>query len=538
MKILVIDDEESVRWSVRILLRRHGFAVLEAGDGEEGLRLARTGMPDLILCDVVMRRMDGLEVLKQLRSQPDTSVIPVILMTGVPERADVRTSMERGADDYLAKPFEQEALIAAIQARLERQRVIQAQARNNETKLLELLSATHDMIAIAELINGQLLYLNDAGRRMLGIKTKSISGLQLTDFVADTGSRLKEKITHAEQHGLWVGECGFIRRDGGAVPVSIQILLHRPQDGKPAYISIVARDITERKRVEAKLEETHNDLLKASRQAGMAEIATGVLHNVGNVLNSINVASSCIARSLKQSRAATLSKVAELLRDHVADLGAFLTSDPKGKQIPGYLAQLSQHLVSEQEVALKELAQLQKNIQHVKDIVTMQQDYAKISGASEMQNVAELLDDVLRLTVNGFSPKGIQIIKDLDDKLVLMLPRHQVLQILVNLIRNAKQACEGSNNPDKKIVIKVERADGNLRISVTDNGVGITPENLNRIFVHGFTTKKNGHGFGLHSSMQAAREMNGKLLVESKGPGEGSTFTLELPDLSTASPQN
>src|SRR5438477_1901269 len=118
------------------------------------------------------------------------------------------------------------------------------------------------------------------------------------------------------------------------------------------------------------LKKAQNELLEASRQAGRAEVATGVLHNVGNVLNSVNVASSCLAENLRKSKAASLSKVVALLREHEVDLGAFLTTDAKGKQLPGYLAQLAEHLAGEQSAALKELSQLQKNIEHIKDIVT------------------------------------------------------------------------------------------------------------------------------------------------------------------------
>jgi PAS domain S-box-containing protein len=529
MKILVIDDEESVRWAVRISLRRCGYTVLEAGDGEEGLKVARTQMPDLILSDVIMSGLDGFGVLKALRANPDTSVIPVILMTGVPEKADVRYSMEHGADDYLAKPFEQGALIAAIEARLERQRSIQAQAKHNEARLLDLLSVTHDLIAIADPVNGQLLYLNEAGKKMLDIDLNNVSGVQLGDFFADAGLTLKEKIACTEQNGIWVGECAFISRDRRAVPVSVQIMWHRPTNGKTDYISVVARDITERKRTEAKLEETHRELIRASRQAGMAEVATGVLHNVGNVLNSINVASTCIARNLKQSRAGTLSKVAGLLHEHETDLGTFLTKDPKGKKIPGYLSDLSEHMANEQESALKELGELQKNIQHVKDIVTRQQDYAKVSGVVEKLKIGDLLEDVLRLTINDFTHQGIEIAKDFDYENVLLLERHKVLQILVNLVRNAKQSCEASGSKNKRITLKVTTDKTRLRIAVSDNGVGILHENMNRIFAHGFTTKKNGHGFGLHSSAQAAREMGGELRVHSDGAEKGATFTLELP---------
>jgi PAS domain S-box-containing protein len=530
-KILVVDDEYSIRSAVRMSLRRQEFIILEAATGEEGLQLARIELPDLVLSDVNMSGMDGFELLRNLRCHAETSTIPVILMTGLPERADIRFSMEQGADDYLSKPFASKTLVAAVEARLERQQKIHALAKANESRLLQLLSITQDLIAIINPATGNFLYLNAAGRRMLAIGAEeNVSKWQLNNFVSSTASpSLPEKLRRATQDGIWTGESMVINRDGRRVPVSEHILAHRPSDGQAACLFLLARDISDRQRAEAELEKTHMELLAASRQAGMAEIATGVLHNVGNVLNSVNVASACVARGLRNSKAAALSNVVALLQEHAADLGEFLTHDPKGKQITGYLAQLSKRLVQEQEEALNELAQLQKNIEHIRDIVTIQQNSSKVSGVVERLKVADLVEDVLRMNANTFFSHDIKVIKEFDTDLDITVTKHKALQILVNLVSNAKHACQGSDATEKKITIVACRRDNGVNIAVSDNGVGIPPENLNRIFTHGFTTKKDGHGFGLNSAAMAAKEMGGALSVRSDGAGRGATFTLQLP---------
>jgi signal transduction histidine kinase len=288
-------------------------------------------------------------------------------------------------------------------------------------------------------------------------------------------------------------------------------------------------DITERKQAEEELKETHKQLLVLSRQAGMAETATNVLHNVGNVLNNVNVASSCLADSLRKSKAASLSKVVTLLREHEADLGAFLTNHPKGKLLPGYLAQLAGHLVGEQAAALNELAQLQKNIEHIKHIVTLQQSFARVSGVTETVQINGLVEDALNMNASALARHEVEIIREFAEVQPIVVERHKVLQILVNLIRNAKQACDDSGRDNKQLTVRVYNGDGLVKIAVTDNGIGIPPENLTRIFAHGFTTKKDGHGFGLHSSASAAKELGGSLRAHSEGAGLGSTFTLELP---------
>jgi signal transduction histidine kinase len=283
------------------------------------------------------------------------------------------------------------------------------------------------------------------------------------------------------------------------------------------------RNITERKKSEAELEAMHRKLVDASRQAGMAEVATGVLHNVGNVLNSVNVSCNLVARDLNQSKSTNLTRVAAMLNEHEKDLGTFITSAPKGKAIPGYLTQLAEVLAGERTGMLEELKTLQKNIEHIKGIVAMQQSFARVSGVTEIVNVTELVEDALNMN-------SMQLVREYPPELpAISTDKHKVLQILINLIRNAKHACDDSGQNEKRLVVSVTNGHGRVRISVKDNGIGIPAENLDRIFSHGFTTKKDGHGFGLHSGALAAKEMGGALAVHSDGAGKGATFTLELP---------
>jgi signal transduction histidine kinase len=261
----------------------------------------------------------------------------------------------------------------------------------------------------------------------------------------------------------------------------------------------------------------------------MAEFATGILHNIGNVLNSVSVAASCMADNLSRSESANLSKVTAMLKEHEAVLGDFLTNDPKGRQVPLYLDHLAGQLASEQAAALKDLAQLRKNIGHIRDILNTQQGLAKIRVARESVNVTEMLDDALRMNASEASMHGILVSREGHDLTPITVERSLVLQILLNLIRNAQQSCAASGCREKKISLLTSAVNGGVRIAVRDNGVGIPPENLALLFTHGFTTKENGHGFGLHSAALAAKEMGGLLTVHSDGPGHGAMFILELP---------
>jgi signal transduction histidine kinase len=317
-------------------------------------------------------------------------------------------------------------------------------------------------------------------------------------------------------------------KDGTLFWVDTTVVPFLDETGKPFQYIVIRFDLTERKRADAALAKAHQELVEVSRQAGMAEVATGVLHNVGNVLNSINVTATCVAESLRKSKAASLPRLAALLREQ-SDLGAFLTTDPRGQQVPEYLTQLSEHIVGEQAHAQEELTELRKHIDHIKDIVTMQQGFARVAGLTEIVNVPDLVEDALRMNVSSLLRHDVKVIKEFSPVPPITVEKHKVLQIIVNLLGNAKHACEAANRDDKQVTLRVMQAADRVRIEVADNGVGIAPENLTRIFSHGFTTKKTGHGFGLHSGALAARELGGALKVHSAGVGQGATFTVELP---------
>ena len=292
----------------------------------------------------------------------------------------------------------------------------------------------------------------------------------------------------------------------------------------------ISKDVTQSKETELTLEQTQRQLIDASRTAGMAEVATGVLHNVGNVLNSLNVSATVIASGLRNSKTENLTRVAELFRRHAADLGDYLTRDPKGRRLPEFIESLAQHAAAERTRLLKEIESLKKNVDHIKEIVAMQQAYATMVGVIEPLDPAELMEDSLRMNAGALMRHSVAVVREFQPVPPVLGEKAKVLQILVNLIRNAKYAADESGRPDKRVTLRIQTGEtGRVQLIVADNGVGIAPENLTRIFAHGFTTRAGGHGFGLHSSAIAAREMKGTLSVTSDGPGQGATFMLELP---------
>ncbi|UVL82935.1 histidine kinase [Pseudomonas sp. B21-028] len=278
------------------------------------------------------------------------------------------------------------------------------------------------------------------------------------------------------------------------------------------------------------LKDTQSELMDTARQAGMAEIATNVLHNVGNVLNSVNISADLVSRKLRSSKAQGLGKAMSLINEHPHDLGHFLSEDEKGKLLPGYLNQLVDAMAVEQQSLIDELALLSKSVDHIKDIVSTQQSYAGANSMMEPLVISELLEDALRMNSGALTRHHVTVIKEYGNVPRVMGDKHRLLLILINLISNAKYAMAGVSNHARNMTLSAAVVnDETLQISVKDEGEGIPEENMTRIFAHGFTTRKEGHGFGLHSCATAAIEMNGRLTAHSEGPGKGATFVLHVP---------
>lgn len=283
-------------------------------------------------------------------------------------------------------------------------------------------------------------------------------------------------------------------------------------------------------RREDELHDVHRQLVDASRHAGMADVATSVLHNVGNVLNSVNVSATLIAERIGSGRLENVVRAARLLREQNGTLPQFLTEDPKGRLLPGYLADASEQLAEDRTEAVAEIDLLVRNIEHIKDIVAMQQNYARVCGVIETLDPRDLIEDAVRMNIGAFERHRINFVRDYVDVPPVSADKHKVLQILVNLIRNAKYAIDERPDSDRTLTVRLRaRGEDRITIDVVDTGVGISPENITRIFSHGFTTRKEGHGFGLHSAAVAAQEMGGSVQVASEGVGRGAIFTLELP---------
>lgn len=291
----------------------------------------------------------------------------------------------------------------------------------------------------------------------------------------------------------------------------------------------LSKQVHDRLRAEEELKAMHGRLVDAARRAGMAEIATGVLHNVGNVLTSINVSANLLRDRLSQPRTNDLVRVVDLLDQHADNLGEFIANTPKGKLIPSFLKMLAEDLSNNSQALIDESHTLIANLEHVKSIVATQQSYASAGGYFEPTEVNELLDDAVKLIADSFDRYSIEIRKEYGELPPLLLDKQRLMLVFTNLVKNAKEAMLESPKDARVLTLRTEEIGDRLVISVGDTGVGVLAENLSRIFSHGFTTKAFGHGFGLHNCANAAAEMDGSLSVQSGGEMKGATFILNLP---------
>jgi C4-dicarboxylate-specific signal transduction histidine kinase len=278
------------------------------------------------------------------------------------------------------------------------------------------------------------------------------------------------------------------------------------------------------------LKQAQASLIEISRKAGMADIANGVLHNIGNVLNSLNVSAGIVSDRVKGLNIDGLKKVLTLFESKSTDLGTYLISDPKGKLTLPYLAKLAASIDTHREEISQELQSILKHVDHIKDIVRSQQSYAGAFGLIETCEPHALFHDALSFVLDSMQRHNIAIKEDFENVSNIQVERSRLIQVLVNLIKNAKEALLMSDVSGPEIKLRVKDSTrGTILFQVTDNGIGIAAEHLTKIFSQGFTTKASGHGFGLHASANLAKEIGGNLSASSEGRGYGATFTLEVP---------
>jgi predicted ATPase/signal transduction histidine kinase len=270
-------------------------------------------------------------------------------------------------------------------------------------------------------------------------------------------------------------------------------------------------------------------LLDVARTSDLSEVAASVLHNVGNVLTSAVVNLHLLRKRVDTSRMSRLKQVTGMLEAHRGNLAGFLERDPRGAQVLGYLFELADELLREQDTLREGMDKLSKHVDHIRSILQVQQSYVRGTLLPEECELSQLIEDALSIQLPALQRHGIAVSRELTPLSKVRVDKHRVLQILINLITNARHAMEGMPEEQRRLLVRLEAQGNTARIQVVDTGKGIAPEHRDRIFSQGFTTRADGQGLGLHSSALAAKTLGGRLTLGSEGLGKGATATLELP---------
>ncbi|MFT5200066.1 MAG: signal transduction histidine kinase [Planctomycetota bacterium] len=318
-------------------------------------------------------------------------------------------------------------------------------------------------------------------------------------------------LSRLTKHTQWIGSNEDFRA---------KIDMHRTDE-----IGVLAGEFDD---MMGQLEEARSAYVETARAAGMSQVATGILHNVGNVLSSVNVAADLVNQKLTEMSVGDLKRLTEIIDEHAGDLASFVRDDARGQHLQPFLSALSTELTTQRNAALEEVESLSRGVEHICDLVKSQQSYAVTKDLLEPTNLAKLIDDASRISEQAlFEDPGLTIERSYEDLPDIAVDRHRVLEILVNLVTNARQAMEGLEN--RYLILSLSLKADCVCIQVKDTGKGLSEEQKTQVFHAGYTTKPTGMGYGLHSSANAATEVKGKLTAASDGPGTGSTFTLEFP---------
>ena len=354
---------------------------------------------------------------------------------------------------------------------------------------------------------------NAATENIFAVPAYEAIGRPLTDFLRQhTRSQSEETITRA---------------DGSVTQVDARFTDIEMTTGV-LHVAFL-RDLVHEKQAARMLGDMHEQLVDASRLAGMADVASGILHNVGNVLNSVNVSATILDDTLRRSCVESVGKLGALLRSHEHDLAGFFANDPRGQRVPDLVDMITSKLGNERERLVTEVVGLRKNIEHIREIVSMQQKYTKKSGVEQHVQLHDTINDAVEMSLDSKGNEQIEVVRELEPVPVMLLDRHLAMQILVNLLRNARHSVRDSQRVDPRITVRASVHEGTVKVVVEDNGVGIEPSAFERLFQQGFTTKEDGHGYGLHSSANAAKTLGGTLFATSDGKGLSASFVLELP---------
>ena len=535
-EVLVIDDEENMRLVICHALRQAGFAPAAVASAEEGLAMAEAHPPNLILSDIMMGDgEDGFRLLARLRQHPATATIPVILMTGdadLASEAGVRQGMELGADDFLRKPFTKEKLLAAVEARLRKQGLIQVQAERTRACLHQILEATIDVVAIVQARSRQVLYLNHAGRKLFGLAQAQDLGELTLDRLHSPAAAVKllaESIPTATGQGVWQGEMIFLGPAGGEVPVREVILAHKTDKGEADLFSVVAQDISEPKKAEAARRLLEVQLRQAQKLESIGQLAAGIAHEINTPIQFVGDNTRFVQDALQHFQKSIL-EFRQMLESARATA---LTAEMIQQAEDDLKAADMDYLLRELPTAVSESLD---GIERITRIVRAMKEFSHPSSKDRAPiNLNHAIESTVTVARNEWKYVA-EMALELDPTLPpVRCFASEINQVVLNLVVNAAHAIADvvRQKPGAKglITIRTRRLDDWAEIQVADTGTGIPEAIRERIYDPFYTTKDvgKGTGQGLTIAHDTVVNRHGGSIHFQTEMGRGTTFFVHLP---------
>lgn len=533
-KILIADDEITNRIKLEHIVS--GFSKCETVDnGVDTYKQAVSGSFDMIILDIEMPGMTGYQVCEKLKQDKRYSHIPIIFISGNADDKDVLHGLELGAVDYITKPYASQIVKARLQTHLELKSSydnlmsLMSALEKSEHNYRDLFENANDAIFF---IDNQLNYIdvNDKAVELFGFTKEEFLNMKITDVIPKYPFTCSDvafsKINPSEKHKQF--EVSSLAKDGRTLDIAVSSSLIIDNDMILGFRDIV-RDVTLRNKRMEHIQQLQEDLIENAHLAGMAENSADILHNVGNILVSSNASCHKIMNLVHKSPVATFNKLNQILRENADNLDEFIKKDKRLRPMLEYYLALEEELNDEMTELTDEVRKINLTNDTISEIVMFHQKYFENDSMRNYCRVEELIEDALNILSHSLKKSNIQINKQFTPLPPLLIQKTKFIHILVNIIKNSIEALVDTDLDKRIISINLTVENGNAILAISDSGCGIAPKLIPRILERGFTTKKEGHGFGLHQSSRHIKHMNGQMCVDSNGVGLGCTVSIILP---------
>ncbi len=525
--ILIVDDSKAALMLMKVQISRAGYTVFAVETGEEAMDIAFKKLPDLILLDINLPGISGFEVLRQLKEQSDSSVIPVIMISSEGDLATQVKGFSSGVVDFVIKPTMEPVLLVRIRLHLELSRIRRELEQSNRRYRL-IAENTSDVIWCMDPDSGRFSYISPSVYRMRGYTSDEAMLQRLDEILTPDSCLVARKIIADKLAEIAFGnysdlfaqvELEQICKDGSIIMVEVSASFVLDAEGLLTEIVGVSRDITARKEAEASLNAMQAQLLQNEKMASIGQLAAGIAHEINNPIGFIN------------SNLTTLGKYIEKFDKYLAGLEQVVqqhANDESQRSIAELRKNLKIDYVRRDIRALLEesVEGSQRVSSIVKDLKTFSHSD---STRMEEADINQCLDSTINIIWNQIKYVA-DLVRNYAELPRIVCNAQQLNQVFLNLLVNASHAIQAKGEGQGTVTVSTWADHANLYIAVSDTGCGIDEELQCRIFEPFFTTKEvgKGTGLGLSISFEIIKKHGGEITVQSE-PGKGTTFTIRLP---------